>query len=275
MAIYAVGDIQGCYRSLRHLLELVEFQPGQDQLWCVGDLVNRGPDSLATLRLLRELGDSCIAVLGNHDLNLLQMAATGSPPSPALRQVIDASDCSELIEWLRHRPLLYRDSSIGWAMVHAGLHPNWTLKQAVEQAEAVTQQLRSDSWQQRLPALLKIPTTNRERDNPSTLAILTRSRFCTASGRFNWQESGATSANSADRAWFAHPQARWRCDIDGAESYNCRIVFGHWAARGVVDSEPHVLGLDSGCVWGNALTLARIDQKCPQLISTPCREQVA
>jgi len=275
MSIYAVGDIQGCYDCLRRLLDKAGFKPNRDQLWCVGDLVNRGPDSLATLRFLRDLGDHCVAVLGNHDLHLLRAAANGTAPPATLQQVIDAADCNELIDWLRHRPLLYRDKKIGWAMVHAGLHPQWTLQQAEKRATSISKQLRSAAWQQKISALLSIPTTEQQDQHHDAfaLAILTRSRFCTADGTFNWKNSSDKADNRHDKPWFSHPKALWRKDVFDADSRNCRLLFGHWAAKGLIDDQPHLLGLDSGCVWGNRLTLAHIDQEKPQLFSISCHGQ--
>ncbi|MDX8412921.1 MAG: symmetrical bis(5'-nucleosyl)-tetraphosphatase [Mariprofundales bacterium] len=275
MSIYAVGDIQGCYDCLRRLLDKAGFKPNRDQLWCAGDLINRGPDSLATLRFLRDLGDHCIAILGNHDLHLLRAVANDTPPPPTLQHVIDAADCNTLIEWLRHRPLLYRDKKVGWAMVHAGLHPHWTLQQADKRAKSIHKQLRSTTWRHNISTLLTIPTITQqdEHQDAFALAILTRSRFCTADGTFNWKNSSNQADHHHEKPWFSHKNARWRCDTPHANPHNCRLLFGHWSAKGVVDNQPHVLGLDSGCVWGNRLTLARIDQEKPQLFSIPCHGQ--
>ena len=273
MRIFAVGDIQGCYDCLRRLLDHAGFRPDRDLLWCVGDLINRGNNSLATLRFLRDLGKQCIAVLGNHDLHLLHAIASDAPPPPTLQQVIDAADCGALIDWLRHRPLIHRDKKLRWAMVHAGLPPQWTLHQARKRAKAIAKLLRSDRWQQELPPLLERGDTIGEPSDESlafALAVFTRCRFCTADGRFNWHNSRAESDTPSERPWFAHPEARWRSDLPDGDPRNCRIVFGHWAARGLVADQPHVLGLDSGCVWGNRLTLARIDQPEIALFSIPC-----
>ncbi|MDX8408488.1 MAG: symmetrical bis(5'-nucleosyl)-tetraphosphatase [Mariprofundales bacterium] len=277
MRIFAVGDIQGCYDCLRRLLDQAGFDADRDQLWCVGDLVNRGPESLATLRFLRQLGEHCVAVLGNHDLHLLRNIATGSTPPPTLRQVTQAADCAELIAWLRHRPLLHLDATIGWAMVHAGLHPGWSMSKAIKWAHRITQQLQADNWQQQIQQLLEpnTPTSKPKKTlakQSFALAIMTRGRFCTAKGEFNWKNSGTVADQAGDAPWFLHPDARWRSNLnDGANlSQHYRIVFGHWASMGLVDNQPHVLGLDSGCVWGNRLTLARLDRKKPALLSCAC-----
>ncbi|MDQ6950592.1 MAG: symmetrical bis(5'-nucleosyl)-tetraphosphatase [Mariprofundales bacterium] len=277
MRVLAVGDIQGCYHCLRRLLDQADFNPGQDQLWCVGDLVNRGPDSLATLRFLRDLGSQCVAVLGNHDLHLLRSIATNTTPPASLRQVAQASDGAELIDWLRHRPLLHLDSTIGWAMVHAGLHPDWTIKKARKRAQSIEQILQADDWQQRLPQLFQRvaerQATGKNGKTSFALSVLTRSRFCTKDGQFNWDNSGTTPNRKNDAPWFTHPKARWRAnpaDANNPRSPHYRIVFGHWSAMGVVNNHPHVLGLDSGCVWGNRLTLAQLNRPTPKLWSTKC-----
>jgi len=203
-------------------------------------------------------------VLGNHDLHLLQAVANNTPPPPTMQRVVDASDCSELIEWLRHRPLIHRSKQINWAMVHAGLHPRWTLRHARKEAKTITKQLRSKDWQQKINPLLD--GANRS----FSLAIFTRSRFCSADGRFNWHNNQSNSDNNEEKPWFSHPNARWRTDLANADKHNCRVVFGHWAALGLVVDQPHVLGLDSGCVWGNRLSIARLDQPKITLFSVDC-----
>jgi bis(5'-nucleosyl)-tetraphosphatase (symmetrical) len=257
MAVYAVGDIQGCYKPLRRLLKKVKFDPGKDQLWCVGDLVNRGPDSLKTLRYLKGLGDACVCVLGNHDLHLLEYASGGKRyRRDSLDEVLAAPDRDELIKWLRQRPLLHHDKGLGWTMVHAGLHPKWTLKKAMKRARKIEKILRGKKWKEFCSLLhhFKFPAREPGKGDPFRLlfavAVMTRSRYCTAEGRFNWAVRTGKSSNHRDRPWFAHRRIKWR------EKSN--VVFGHWAAMGLVINQPHVLGLDSGFVWGNELTLARL-----------------
>jgi len=257
MAIYAVGDIQGCFKPLKQLLKKVEFNPEKDQLWCVGDLVNRGPDSLAVLRYLKTLGDACTCVLGNHDLYLLSVVAAGdSSGNASLQPVLDAEDCDELIDWLPHRPLLHVDTTREWCMVHAGLHPDWSLKEAVQRARGIEKALRGKHWQEFCAHLhhVKFPISQPGKKDPTRplfdAAVMTRTRYCTQDGLFNWNVRTGESSNLKDRPWYAHKTLRWRRD--------CNIVFGHWAAKGLIDHQPHVLGLDSGCVWGGAMTMAKI-----------------
>jgi bis(5'-nucleosyl)-tetraphosphatase (symmetrical) len=257
MSIYAVGDIQGCYKPLKQLLKKVRFNPEKDQLWCVGDLVNRGPDSLKTLRFLKNMGEACVCVLGNHDLHLLEYASGGQTyRRDSLDEVLAASDLDELIHWLRYRPLLHHDKQLGWCMVHAGLHPAWSLKKARKRARLVEKALRDDSWQEFSRQLhhIKFPVSEPTKDNASrtlfSAGVFTRTRFCTQDGLFNWNVRDSESGNANDCPWFAHKKLVWRDD--------CRVVYGHWASWGLVADQQHVLGLDSGCVWGGSMTMAKL-----------------
>ncbi|EAU55612.1 symmetrical bis(5'-nucleosyl)-tetraphosphatase [Mariprofundus ferrooxydans] len=267
MAVYVVGDIQGCYEPLRQLLDNIAFDPAKDTLWCTGDLVNRGPDSLKTLRYLKSLGDACICVLGNHDLHLLELVAGGQPyRRDTLSDVIEAPDCHELIEWLRSRPLLHHDAGLGWCMVHAGLHPRWSLNKAIRRAHAVEANLRGDEWKTFCQQLhhMKFPVSEPAKDDPAralfSTAVFTRTRYCTQDGFFNWNVRTGSSSNKKEKAWFKHNRLAWVDD--------CNVVYGHWAANGLVAGQPHVLGLDTGCVWGGSLTLARLEKGgCKQIES--------
>ncbi len=268
MAIYAIGDIQGCYEPLKKLLNKVQFKPDKDVLWCVGDLVNRGPDSLKVLRYLKGLGDACICVLGNHDLHLLgQVGGERSYQRDTLQEVLAAPDCEVLIDWLRHRPLLHHDKNLDWCMVHAGLPPHWSLKKSKKRAKKVEGILQSGEWMrfcrhvhaQDFPACE--PKSNGFSRQLFTVAALMRMRYCTSDGCFDWwNRSGEPGKN--ERAWYAHDKLTWRSD--------CRVVFGHWAAKGLVMNQPHVLGLDSGCVWGGKLTLVRLDKAEINFVSVAC-----
>jgi len=256
MATYVVGDIQGCYTPLRRLLDKVKFNPKHDVLWCVGDLVNRGPDSLKTLRFLKGLGDACVCVLGNHDIHLLEQAAGGREyPKDTLQQVLDAPDADDLIEWLRFRPLLHHDKKKNWCMVHAGLHPNWTLKAAQQRARKVEHVLQGKDWQffcrqlqsRKFPN--SQPLTTQESLN-FTVAVLTRTRYCTQQGQFNWSVRSGQAEKRSEKPWFQHKSLAWKHD--------CRVVYGHWAAMGLVNHEKHVIGLDTGCVWGGTLSMLKL-----------------
>jgi len=255
MSVYAVGDIQGCLSALKTLLEKVQFNPEHDVLWCVGDLVNRGPESLETLRFLKSLGDACVCVLGNHDLFLLALAAANDEAHPeSLDEILAAPDRDELIDWLRHRPLLHHDVNLGWTMVHAGLHPAWTLEEAKRRAYSVEEKLRGDNWRKFCLKLLnaKFPSSQPKNGKKGrrlfNAAVLTRTRYCTKQGVFNWKGG---RRRRREKPWYAFDYLAWRGD--------CHVVFGHWAAQGLVLDQLHVLGLDSGCVWGGSLTLAELD----------------
>lgn len=268
MAVYAVGDIQGCYAPLQQLLDTIQFDPETDQLWCVGDLVNRGPASLETLRFLKSLGDACICVLGNHDLHLLECASGGrSYARDTFHDVLDAPDRDELISWLRHRPLLHHDAALGWCMVHAGLHPGWSLSEAKRLAAGVEAELRSEHWRNFCFHLHHklFPRTwpgDEEARLIFTTAVLTRVRYCTGDGYFDWETRTGEPSLADEKPWFAHHSLAWLED--------CRIVYGHWAARGLVTDQPHVLGLDSGCVWGGRLTAARLDGDTEAFTQVQC-----
>ena len=258
MAVYAVGDIQGCYKALKKLLKKASFDAEKDVLWCVGDMVNRGPESLKTLRFLKNLGDACVCVLGNHDLHLLERAAGGRKyRRDTLDDVLEAPDCEDLLDWLRHRPLLHHDARLGWAMVHAGLHPKWSLKKAKKRARRVENALRSDDWREFCLHLhhSEFPKREPAREDKAgrrlfAAAVLTRVRYCTSSGRFNWDVRSGNARSKREKPWFSFRRLAWERD--------CRIVYGHWAAKGLVLDQPHVLGLDSGYVWGGELTLVRL-----------------
>lgn len=274
MAVYAIGDIQGCYHSLRKLLNVVHFDPANDQLWCAGDMVNRGSDSLLTLRYLRSLGDAAVCVLGNHDIHLLEQAA-GAPAraKDTLAQILEADDACVLLDWLRHRPLLHHDPALQLTMVHAGLSPRWSFKKASRRAQKIEQALQSDDWQDtcRAWSMASFPEWEPLKGDPRrllfSLAVLTNTRFCNQQGRFNWQANHGSVERQGDQAWYAHDHLAWQYDAG-------IVLFGHWAAMGLVTNQAHVLGLDSGCVWGGHLTLARVDCRPFQLTKLRCSCQL-
>ena len=256
MAVYAIGDIQGCDAELAALLERIRFDPAKDRLWLVGDLVNRGPRSLQVLRRVRALGTAARVVLGNHDLHLIALAngRVAGKRKDTVGELLAAPDGAELVEWLRHQPLLHRDRELGWTMVHAALHPAWDLAEAEARARAVEAALRTPEGGELAASLSRggLPTHEPEGSDEwqwlrFNAAVLTRTRFCTAAGEFAW--GGNAPADARFRAWYAHP---------GRASKGRFIVYGHWAADGFTRTED-TLGLDSGCVWGGALTAARLD----------------
>jgi bis(5'-nucleosyl)-tetraphosphatase (symmetrical) len=270
MAVYAVGDIQGCYEDLRRALDAVGFEPDADRLWCVGDLVNRGPDSLGVLRFIRQLGDSAVCVLGNHDLHLLALAA-GNPKhrdTHSLSDVLNAADRDELLGWLRHRPLLHHDAALDFVMIHAGLPPQWDLAMAEACAAEVEAVLRGPEHR---AYFMQMYGNKPRRWDPAlsgmerwrfTTNCLTRLRFCTLNGSLCLKEKGPPGSQAAGRLpWFEHPDRKTRAQ---------RILCGHWSTLGYRTSD-NIWAIDTGCLWGGELTLLRIDGEQPQPWNAPCR----
>lgn len=271
MAIYAIGDLQGCYSEFRALLERIAFEPGQDQLWLAGDLVNRGPDSLPVLRFVRGLGDSAITVLGNHDLHLLALAAGNLKHAKhhSLDAILKAPDRDELLEWLRQRPLLHHDAERGFTLIHAGLPPQWDLEQARACARELETVLRGSAHHAFLhamygnqPARWSEQLGGIERLRFITNA-LTRLRFCTRDGALALKEKGEPgSQRPGHLPWFQVP---------GRRSADTRILFGHWSTLGYRSGE-NTWALDSGCLWGGTLSAVRIQSELPlPLMQLPCQ----
>ncbi|MEK1907118.1 MAG: symmetrical bis(5'-nucleosyl)-tetraphosphatase [Pseudomonas sp.] len=260
MATYAVGDLQGCLQPLKCLLERVTFNPLQDRLWLVGDLVNRGPQSLETLRFLFAMRDSLVCVLGNHDLHLLAVAHNIErlKKSDTLQEILDAPDRKDLLDWLRLQKLLHYDEQRDIALVHAGIPPQWTLEKALKRAAEVEETLRDDA---RLPLFLDGMYGNepakwdKDLHGVTRLRVITnyftRMRFCTADGTLDLKsKEGVDTAPPGYAPWFSYPQRKTRGQ---------KIIFGHWAALEGNCDEPGLFALDSGCVWGGAMTLMNID----------------
>jgi bis(5'-nucleosyl)-tetraphosphatase (symmetrical) len=262
---YAIGDVQGCDDELQALLELLKFSADRDRLWFVGDLVNRGPKSLATLRRVRALADNAVVVLGNHDLHLLAVAhgCHRRRRSDTLDELLAAPDRDALLEWLAGRPLAHAEG--GDLMVHAGVVPQWTVALTLKLAREIEAALRSD------PRSLFDHMYGNEPDRWSdalagmdrlrfAINVLTRLRVCTADGRVDLTVKGAPPAPPSPlRPWF---------EIPGRRSSEARIIFGHWSALGLT-LRPGVAGLDSGCVWGGALTALDLDAQRPP-VCLPC-----
>lgn len=271
MAVYAIGDIQGCYDPLRRLLDKLCFEPGRDKVWFTGDLVNRGPKSLKVIRFVRSLGDSAVTVLGNHDLHLLAISEFPDlqRSKDTLDNVLKASDRDELLHWLRHRPMLHHDKKLGFTLVHAGLAPKWDLKTSKAAAGELESVLRGqrhrkflrqmygntpDDWSENMKKIDRLRyITN----------CLTRMRFCDRKGRLELTFKGRPRGKN----WKYVPWFR----VPGRQNKKLRIVFGHWSTLGTV-TEKRVFPLDSGCVWGGCLTALRLDGKKRQQRVTRCKE---
>ncbi len=269
MAVYAIGDVQGCYTELRQLLDTLRFDPARDKLWFVGDLVNRGPESLECLRFVKSLGDKAVVTLGNHDLSLL-LAMAGVKALTARNttgDILSAEDRNELFDWLRRQPLLHHDPELDYVMIHAGLPPQWDLATARRCAHELETVLRGENYREYFHGMYG--------DMPDTWSedlrgverwrfitnCFTRMRYCTAEGRLDLKTTGKPGSQEKGLyPWFQAP---------GRRSADVRILCGHWSTLGLV-RENKVTTLDTGCVWGGSLTAMRLDTKDPQFLSVAC-----
>ena len=262
MADYAIGDIQGCFQELQQLLVQCAFNPQQDTLWLAGDLVNRGPDSLSTLRFIHQLGPAARVVLGNHDLHLLAVYYGHSQckRSDTLAEILAAPDGEALMTWLRQQPLLQQHSQLPYAMLHAGLHPHWSLAQAQQLSDEVQQILSGEDYDHFFRHMygdqpahwsdqLQGPTRWRVITN-----YFTRMRICTPAGQLDLKYKQAPGAEPQGfMPWYAVP---------GRRSADRTLLFGHWASLAGKADGYNVFALDTGCVWGGSLTALRLqDQK--------------
>lgn len=253
MAIYAIGDVQGCYDELQALLLRVGFNRAHDRLWFVGDLVNRGPKSLEVLRFVRELGDRAVVVLGNHDLHLITQheGFERKRKDDTFDDVLAAPDAKELVDWLRARQMMHVED--GWAMVHAGLLPSWSIDFALSLAKEVEKALAASGYKEFLKNLYG---SKPERWDDSLAGwdrlrvivnAMTRMRFCAPDGTMEFHATGAKPP-AGHRAW--HEE---RTDEKN-------IVFGHWSSAGL-QLGARIVGLDTGCVWGGSLTALRLEDR--------------
>ncbi|KAA9002655.1 bis(5'-nucleosyl)-tetraphosphatase (symmetrical) [Affinibrenneria salicis] len=261
MSTYLIGDVHGCLAELQALLAQVSFDPQRDTLWLTGDLVARGPDSLGVLRYVRSLGDSVRVVLGNHDLHLLAVYAgiSRSKPKDRLMPLLNAPDADELINWLRHQPILQVDDERRLVMAHAGITPQWDLATARLCAHEVESILASDSYPLFLDAMYG-DMPNHWSPELSGLArlrfstnVFTRMRYCFSGGQLDMQcKEPPSHAPWLLKPWF---------DIPGPIASEYAIVFGHWASLEGKGTPPGIYGLDTGCCWGGNLTLLRWEDK--------------
>ncbi len=262
MATYAIGDVQGCYDALRRLLDIVKFDPPRDTLWLVGDLVNRGPQSRETLRYVRDLGVAAVTVLGNHDLHLLVAAAghTKQYPGDTLDDILRAPDRDELLLWLRQQKLMHYDHHLGYAMVHAGLLPQWPIAKALALAAEAEAVLRGENHDDFLRPLYG-NTPGAWHDNLAgedrlrvIINAMTRMRLCTAQGEMEFRHKLAPVSGAMPEGYMP-----WY-DVPGRASADTPVIFGHWASLGVL-LRADVIGLDSGCVWGRKLSALRLEDR--------------
>lgn len=261
MATYAIGDIQGCLEPLKALLKKFDFNREKDRLWIAGDLVNRGPDSLPTLRFLYELREHIDIVLGNHDLHLLAVAAGFKKPTPSdtLDEILVAPDRSDLLNWLRMQPLVHHDSSLNFTMVHAGIPPQWSVNEALTYAKEVEDILKGNhindflkvmygnnpnSWNESLTGMDRIRLITN---------YFTRMRFCTPHGELELTtKSTACDSPKGYHPWFS---------VNNRKAKDDNIIFGHWASLQGQTDQKNIFALDTGCVWGGELTAMRLEDK--------------
>ena len=265
MAVFAIGDLQGCYDPFRQLLDDIDFDPSKDTLWLTGDLVNRGPKSLKTLRYVKSLGNSAVTVLGNHDLHLLALADGNqrfSKRFATLENILEAPDRDELVHWLRHRPLAHYDKKRNSLLVHAGTHPDWSVKKTLARAAEVEAVLRSKKHRELLTKMYGNTPAQWSGNLKGykrlrfIINCLTRMRMLTAKMRLNFSHSGSPwRARKNLTPWFDVADPAWA---------GTRIVFGHWSALGLVIL-PELVSLDTGCVWGRQLTAVRLDKRHPRV----------
>ena len=268
MATYAIGDLQGCYDSLLRLIDKLKFDTTKDTLWFAGDLVNRGPDSLSSLRFVKSLGKNAITVLGNHDLHLLAIAARHKQTNDnGLKELLNADDADELLDWLRQQPLLHHDPGLNFTMAHAGIFPYWDLETAQQCANELETVLRSDDY---LDFIFNMYGNLPEKWNENLKGwerlrficnSFTRMRYCEYDGTLNFQTHAAPGTHPENtQPWF---------DIADRKMSDDPILFGHWSTLGKVNKK-NIYALDTGCVWGGQLTALRIDEKKPEYISIDC-----
>ena len=265
---WAVGDVQGSRDALDRLIAEVGFSPSRDRLWLLGDLVNRGPDSLGVLRLLRDLGDAAVCLLGNHDWHLLAVAAGVRPKhrTDTLDAVLDAPDRDAWLAWLRGRRMAVH--AHGWLLLHAGVAPAWTLEETLALAGSLEEALRTEPPRDLLAVLFgNEPSLWADVASPDdrlrfTLNALTRIRFVdAATGRLEFKGKGSPATAAAGQVpWFDAPDRRTR---------GTPIAFGHWSTLGLLE-RPDLLSLDTGCAWGGSLTAVRIDGESREMARVDC-----
>ena len=272
MAVWAIGDLQGCYGPTQRLLEKIGFDPASDRLWFCGDLVNRGGESLETLRLVHSLRDNVVSVLGNHDLSLLAIAERSLPEQrkvkPDLQSVLFAQDRDLLLDWLRTQPLVHVDRDLGWMMVHAGLAPKWTTAIAEQHAREIERKLRGGEARKLLRNMYGdqpawSPNLRGPERDRAIINVLTRMRYCSPRGRIAFEEKGAPGTQQPGLyPWY---------EVPGRVERDLKIVCGHWSSLGLFIGHG-VHALDTGAVWGGTLTALQLDAEGLNIVQVPGRD---
>lgn len=275
MATYAIGDIQGCYQQLQQLLEKLAFDPSKDTLWFTGDLVNRGPASLDTLRFVKGLGENAITVLGNHDLHMLAVSEGYAPKHrhDTIDEILNAPDRMELLDWLRQQPLIHHDKESGFTLIHAGLHPKWDPDMAQQLAHEVESTLRGDNYKGFLANMYGNEPVQWDESLKGwdRLRFITncfsRLRYCDLEGNLYLQAKGPPGTQP-------EPYIPW-FNVPNRASKGLKIIFGHWSTLGLQHTSG-VYAIDTGCLWGYQLTAMRLDNitndEEPEFISIGCPE---
>ena len=266
MSTYVIGDVHGCLKQLDRLLAIIERETPDAQLFFTGDIINRGPDSLGVLRRIMAMGDRAQMVLGNHDLHLLGIAAgiRKMKSGDTVKPVFEAPDCGELLDWFRTRPMACPVGKKG-ILVHAGLLPQWTRKKALALAAELEAVLRSDRWQSLMadmygnkPARWDDGLKGMDRLR-CIINSFTRLRFCSADGVMEFDAKlGPETAPEGYMPWF---------EVPDRQSEDSLVIFGHWSTLGLVN-RPNLLALDTGCLWGGALTAVRLDDRAVFQVSS-------
>lgn len=275
MAVWGIGDLQGCYDATQRLLEKLAFDPARDRLWFCGDLVNRGGQSIETLRLVHSLREVSTVVLGNHDLSLIAIGQRSEEEqrrvNPDLQGVLFAQDGPPLIDWLRMQKLVHVDRTLGWLMVHAGLAPKWTTQLAEKHAREVETRLHGDQYQRLLKNMYgdkpewspRLTGPDRER---AIINICTRMRYCSPRGRIGFEEKGPPGTQQPGLyPWY---------EVPGRVERDLKIVCGHWSTLGLLIGHG-VHAIDTGAVWGGTLTALQLDSDELRIVQVPGRDAPA
>ncbi|MBN2768076.1 MAG: symmetrical bis(5'-nucleosyl)-tetraphosphatase [Campylobacterales bacterium] len=265
--IWAIGDIQGCYSAFMKLLEKIEFDLARDKLWLVGDIVNRGEGSLEMLEFAYRHKENIEIVLGNHDIALIAAFYGLKKSNPTIDPILRSSRSKELIEWLRKQKFLHIDAELGYCMVHAGISPRFNLEEAKFWSERLSEKLSGNDAKRWLEKIMKSPEgrirygKTEEEDEMYALSSFTRMRYCFGDKSLELLQKGSPGAKKdLTMPWFFHPDRK---------KIEQKIIFGHWSTLGFHRNES-VLGLDTGCIWGGALSAARIDDKSEKIITFEC-----
>lgn len=272
MAVWAIGDIQGCYDSLRALLEKIDFDTQRDEIWFAGDLVNRGEGSLETLEYLYSIKDNVKIVLGNHDITLIAAYYGIKKSNPTIDPILESPDAKKLIDWLREQKFLHVDYDLGYCMAHAGVSPEFDLGMAMMYAKRVEEKLQSEHASVWLEQMFTQGERRFDRDaslidmDRYIVSAFTRMRFCYGDHRLDFDQKGPPTDEVKAKGlkpWF---ECNERKDI------HLRIIFGHWSTLGFYEDD-HVMALDTGCLWGGKLTAARIDSDEVEIVSVDCAKK--